>query len=503
MLARGREHPSCAAPSRASSTSIVRRHARLHGLAPSPRWRGPTACGSSMTSTPGKAHALRLGDARRRTFPRLYADADIDLTRRSRSASWSDTPGPAGRARDLTRFRHYDLTDSARPRPAGPAQGPRAVDGGPSRPEPCAGVYCAAARSATVTRASTAFPRRHLRTTALARRAASLRANGSCSSSASSVVRPTTTFGASLRRRVRVRCRCNQELDASGPRPAPERGRAARRALVRVCAGAITLAQWSTRASTLSCGPAIGRRSRWRRLPRGAEVSWGTAVVEPTRRTSWSPPSRAADMDLITQRGFAARSGGRPGSAPPPTSRPGDCRSGTATRTPSRSALRHAVTNAISRRPRYAGCCSTTRPLRGGPADLRGGRVDAVRRQSVATDYLGFRHVFHGSGTARRSSPPRAMPAPRAGLGAGSRGRGGPELPRLAARPAHAVRRRPQARTGRDRHPGGRRPSPSRRPAGGAAGAAPARPRRPHGRRDAQDPPHGATSRTTPMPASS
>lgn len=42
-------------------------------------------CGARVLETPiaGKAHALRLGDAQCRTFPRLYLDADVDLSTNS------------------------------------------------------------------------------------------------------------------------------------------------------------------------------------------------------------------------------------------------------------------------------------------------------------------------------------------------------------------------------------------------------------------------------------
>jgi len=42
------------------------------------------------TETPGKAHAIALGDAVARVFPRIYLDADVRLPATSVRAPWRD-----------------------------------------------------------------------------------------------------------------------------------------------------------------------------------------------------------------------------------------------------------------------------------------------------------------------------------------------------------------------------------------------------------------------------
>ena len=158
------------------------------------------------TSTPGKAHALRLGDAAASTFPRLYADADIDLTAESVRVLVDTLARPGVLA--TSPVPHYDLTD-ARPS-ARRLHKVHELLMADRRGLAGAGVYCLSevghARVAPFPDVISDDGLVH-RSFAPGERVVS--------SGASSVVRPTTTFGASLRRRVRVR-QGNQELDALG-----------------------------------------------------------------------------------------------------------------------------------------------------------------------------------------------------------------------------------------------------------------------------------------------
>ena len=101
---------------------------------------------------------------------------------------------------------------------------------------------------------------------------------------ASSVVRPTTTFGASLRRRVRVR-QGNQQLDDMGPPSLrADCDRLAGRARAHVGASAR-----STRAGTSPCGVRIARRSGGERCAGARCRGAPTRRADRRRRTRTSP----------------------------------------------------------------------------------------------------------------------------------------------------------------------------------------------------------------------
>jgi hypothetical protein len=213
------------------------------------------------TSTPGKANALRLGDAAASTFPRLYADADIDLTAESVRVLVDTLARPGVLA--TSPVPRYDLTD-VRPsaRRLHKVHELLMFD---RRGLAGAGVYCLSevghARVAPFPDVISDDGLVH-RSFAPGERVVS--------SGASSVVRPTTTFGASLRRRVRVR-QGNHELDALG----------LPRAEGRLRAGSLVDLVRGRRITPLDAGwylvllGADRLQVRWRRL-RGAEVSWGT-----------------------------------------------------------------------------------------------------------------------------------------------------------------------------------------------------------------------------------
>jgi glycosyltransferase involved in cell wall biosynthesis len=213
------------------------------------------------TSTPGKAHALRLGDAAASTFPRLYADADIDLTAESVRVLVDTLARPGVLA--TSPVPHYDLTN-ARPS-ARRLHKVHELLMADRRGLAGAGVYCLSevghARVAPFPDVISDDGLVH-RSFAPGERVVS--------SGASSVVRPTTTFGASLRRRVRVR-QGNQELDALG----------LPRAEGRLRVGALVGLVRTRRITPVDAGwylfllGADRAQVRWRRM-RGAEVSWGT-----------------------------------------------------------------------------------------------------------------------------------------------------------------------------------------------------------------------------------
>lgn len=213
------------------------------------------------TSTPGKTHALRLGDAAASTFPRVYADADVDLTAESVRVLVDTLARPGVLA--TSPVPHYDLT-GARPA-ARRLHKVHQLLMADRRGLAGAGVYCLnEAGHARVTPFPDVISDDGLvhRSFAPGERVVS--------GAASSVVRPTTTFSASLRRRVRVR-QGNQELDARGlPRAEGRLGAGALVALVRerritpVDTGWYLLLLAAERAQV-----------RWQRM-RGAEVSWGT-----------------------------------------------------------------------------------------------------------------------------------------------------------------------------------------------------------------------------------
>ncbi len=213
------------------------------------------------TPVPGKAHALRLGDDAASTFPRLYADADVDLTAgavrvlvdtlarpgvlATSPAPRYDLTGVRGSARRVHKV--HDLLMSDRRGLAG-AGVYGLNEAGHARVAPFPDVI-----------SDDGFVHRSF-----------VPGERVVSTGASTVVRPTTTFASSLRRRLRVR-QGNQQLDALGlPRPD---GRLGLRSLVPLI-------------RTRKIGPAdagcylalvVAERVQvwWRRV-RGVEVSWGT-----------------------------------------------------------------------------------------------------------------------------------------------------------------------------------------------------------------------------------
>lgn len=230
------------------------------------------------TSTPGKTNALRLGDAEATAFPRVYADADVDLSAASVRVLVETLARPGVLA--VSPVPHYDLS-GARPsvRRLHRVHELLMAD---RRGLAGAGVYClnedGHARVAP-------FPD-VISDDGLVHRSFGP-GERVVSSAASSVVRPSTTFGATLRRRVRVR-QGNQQLDALGlPRHEGRLGLGALGRLVRRRHVSPVDAGWY-----LALVTADRLQVRWRAV-RGAEVSWGTDV------SSRQPASR----------------GGRPGSA--------------------------------------------------------------------------------------------------------------------------------------------------------------------------------------------
>ncbi len=215
------------------------------------------------TSTPGKTNALRLGDAAASAFPRLYADADIDLTAESVRVLVDTLARPGVLA--TSPVPHYDLSGARSS--AKRLHKVHELLMSDRRGLAGAGVYClneaGHARVAPFPDviSDDGFVHRSFEP-----------GERVVSTGASSVVRPTTTFGASLRRRVRVR-QGNQQLDALGlPRP---EGRLRARSLVGLLR--------NRRITPLDAGwylvllGADRVQVRWQRL-RGAEVSWGTDV---------------------------------------------------------------------------------------------------------------------------------------------------------------------------------------------------------------------------------
>ena len=270
---------------------------------------------------------------------------------------------------------------------------------------------------------------------------------------ATSVVRPTTE----LRR----------EPAATGPRPPGNQ---------QLAALGLPLAEGPLRLGALvdllrtrrvgpvdaGCVPRAGRRGP-RRGSGGAGSAGPRSPGAPTRRAGQRQRPGAADgrwtCRLITHRGFAARSDGRSGSA----MEPGGCRTGTTTA----SAL--LLSAAARRHERDLSPADVRRLLLDDPSELA--EVLPTFAAAVVTPSGGVRAwppTTSASGTSStrqrtvpRSCRPRATPA-RVELGSGldleavavqsSLG--------LAARPAHAVRRRPQARAGGHRDAGGRHARP-------------------------------------------
>ncbi|HEU5035725.1 MAG TPA: glycosyltransferase [Nocardioides sp.] len=213
------------------------------------------------TSTPGKANALRLGDAAARVFPRLYADADIDLTVDAVRAlvETLDRPGVLA----TSPVPHYDLT-GARP-VARRLHKVHELLMADRRGLAGAGVYCL--NEAGHARVAP-FPD-VISDDGFVHRSFAPDERTVCTA-ATTVVRPTATFRASLRRRVRVR-QGNEELDALGlARP---EGRLRPGALVEL------VRRRSIGPLDAGCYLALLTADRvqvrWREA-RGARVSWGT-----------------------------------------------------------------------------------------------------------------------------------------------------------------------------------------------------------------------------------
>jgi glycosyltransferase involved in cell wall biosynthesis len=176
------------------------------------------------TSTPGKANALRLGDAECVTFPRIYADADIELESSSARALVSALDGSDALA--AAPVPTWDLVGAS-----GPARRVHRVHEklmAPRRALAGVGVYVL-----TETGHRRIFPLPDvLSDDGLVHRsfAADERL---VVAEAPVVVRPARTLRAHLRRRIRVR-QGNRQLDALGV-PAPE-GRIRLRSLSRLVA---------------------------------------------------------------------------------------------------------------------------------------------------------------------------------------------------------------------------------------------------------------------------
>jgi glycosyltransferase involved in cell wall biosynthesis len=176
------------------------------------------------TSTPGKANALRLGDAECVTFPRIYADADIELENSSARALVFALDGSDALA--AAPVPSWDLVGASRP--ACRVHGVQERLIAPRRALAGVGVY-------TLTEGGhrRIFPLPDvLSDDGLVHR--SFAANERLVvSSAAVVVRPARTLRAHLRRRIRVR-QGNRQLDSLGV-PAHE-GRLRLRSLGRLVA---------------------------------------------------------------------------------------------------------------------------------------------------------------------------------------------------------------------------------------------------------------------------
>lgn len=238
------------------------------------------------TDTPGKANALRLGDAAASCFPRLYADADVDLAASSARALVDTLARPGVLA--TAPVPRYDLT-GVRPsaRRVHKVHDLLMAD---RRGLAGAGVYgvnqAGHARVAPFPDAISDDGFVH-RSFAPGERVVS--------AGASSLVRPAATFGASLRRRLRVR-RGNRQLDALGlPLAEGRLGLGSLGGLLR-----------SGRISPIDAGwylalvAADRLRTGWQRMTR-TEVSWGT---DPSRRhladsPTERPPARLSPVERL------------------------------------------------------------------------------------------------------------------------------------------------------------------------------------------------------------
>ena len=215
------------------------------------------------TPVPGKAHALRLGDAAASTFPRLYVDADVDLTADSVRILVDTLAAPGVLA--TSPAPRYDLT-GMRPS-ARRLHKVHELLMADRRGLAGAGVYCL--NEAGHHRIAP-FPDVISDDGFVHRSFAP--GERVVSTGASSVVRLAPTFGASLRRRVRVR-QGNQQLDALGLPLAEGRLRLGSLGdLLRARKISPVDAGWY-----LALVSADRLQVWWRRL-RGAEVSWGTDV---------------------------------------------------------------------------------------------------------------------------------------------------------------------------------------------------------------------------------
>ncbi|MVQ49077.1 glycosyltransferase [Nocardioides sp. MAH-18] len=230
-----------------------------------------------VTPTPGKANALRLGDEAAVTFPRVYLDADVDLTIDSVRVLVATLAQPGVLA--VSPRPHYEL---AGVRPSARRlhkvhelmmTGRRGLAG--------AGVYClneaGHARIAPFPDviSDDGFVHRSF-------------APGEqvVPAGARSVVRPSASFGATLQRRIRVR-QGNRQLDAMGV-ALPE-GRLGLGAL----AGLVLHRRVTPIDAAWYLGLVGADRTlvRWRSVT-GARVSWGTD----TSSRGPATPARAGDL---------------------------------------------------------------------------------------------------------------------------------------------------------------------------------------------------------------
>ena len=213
------------------------------------------------TPVPGKANALRLGDDAASTFPRLYVDADVDLTAESVRILMDTLAQPGVLA--TSPAPRYDLT-GARPS-ALRLHKVHELLMADRRGLAGAGVYClneaGHARIAPFPDLISDDGYVH-RSFAPGERVVP--------TGASSLVRLTPTFAASLRRRVRVR-QGNQQLDDLGLPLAEGRLRLGsmfdlvrRRKITPLDAGWYLALLGADRVQV------------WWRKVRGSEVSWGT-----------------------------------------------------------------------------------------------------------------------------------------------------------------------------------------------------------------------------------
>ena len=213
------------------------------------------------TATPGKANALRLGDAACGTFPRLYLDADVELT--------------ADAVRALVLASHRPGVLACAPVPLLDMAGVGRIARRMHRVHehlvaPARVLYGAGAYMLTERGHGKIFPMPDvISDDGLVHRAFAPDERAAVPE-ARSVVRPARTVSAHLKRRVRVRLG-NRQLDEMGL-PLPE-GRLSLRALRALVAG--------RKVSPLDAGCYLAvlvidrALTRLRKL-RGEQVPWGT-----------------------------------------------------------------------------------------------------------------------------------------------------------------------------------------------------------------------------------